>query len=60
MLHRFCQPADPYRANFNGDDGFVGHRSDVEREFPVIQVHDVESADVRMAMASQVSPERVV
>lgn len=50
MIPRFSQPTDPYRGNFQGDDGFVGHRSDMEREFPLVQVHDTESADLRTAM----------
>lgn len=51
MLHKFSQPS-PYRANFPGDDGFLGHRSDLEREFPLVQAHDVESADLRLAMTT--------
>jgi len=50
MIHKFSQPTDPYRGNFRGDSGFVGHRSDIEREFPLIQVHNVDSADLRLAM----------
>lgn len=50
MIHKFSQDATIYRGNFLGNSGFIGHRSDMEREYPLIQSHNVESADVRMAM----------
>ena len=49
MIHRFSSP-DPYDANGVGHEGFVGFRSDVEREHPLIQQHDSKSADIRVAM----------
>src|SRR3972149_11493662 len=49
MLYRFSQDK-PYDGDFPGDDGFLGFRSDVEREYPLVQQHDVESADLKLAM----------
>jgi len=50
MLHRFSQNVDPYEAAQPLDGGFVGHRTDIEREHPLVQHHDVESADLQLAM----------
>lgn len=49
MINRQSQPDGPYRGNLPGDDGFTGFRSDMEREYPTIQVHDFDSPDVRAA-----------
>ncbi len=50
MIHRFSQPIGPYNGNYDGNGGFIGNRSDMEREFPLVQAHDMESADLKQAM----------
>lgn len=55
-IPRFSQPNGPYDANFEAEGGFVGFRSDVERENTPIQVHDVNNPELAlvMNMASEV------
>lgn len=50
MIHRFSVPSDPYADITNKYHNFIGNRSDMERDFPLVQVHDSESADLRLAM----------
>lgn len=47
MIHRFASPDGPS----SDGPGFHDFRSDVEREYPLAQIHDMESPDIRTALA---------
>lgn len=49
-IPRFSQPNGPYDANFIAEMGYIGFRTDVERENTPIQTHDVESPDLTLVM----------
>lgn len=49
MINRFSSPLGP---TGTAQPGYAGNRSDVEREYPLVQQHDDESADIRAALGA--------